>query len=134
VQAQTTLTFQVQWGDMDALGHVNNTIYFRWFESARIQWFVDAGRAPPSTATGIGPVLATTTCDYLAPVVYPAEVTVGVRVTAVGRTSVTMAYELWRAGRRDELLARATSVVVMIDYATGAKVPVPEELRRRLQE
>jgi response regulator RpfG family c-di-GMP phosphodiesterase len=101
---------------------------------ADLSAIVDAGLAPPTHASGVGPVLTTTTCDYLAPVVYPTDVTVGVRVTAIGRTSITMAYELCRAGRPDELFARATSVIVMIDYATGAKVAVPEPLRRRLQE
>lgn len=129
---KTTLTFAVQWGDMDALGHVNNTVYFRWFESARIQIFVDLGMPPPTSTTGVGPILATTTCDYLAPVVYPCELTVGVRVTQIGRTSITMAYGLWRAGKPQELFARGTSVVVMLDYETGRKVEVPAELRQRL--
>jgi acyl-CoA thioester hydrolase len=130
----STLTFAVQWGDMDALGHVNNTVYFRWFESARIQIFVDCGRSPPTSTRGVGPILATATCDYLKPVVYPCEVTVSVEVTKIGRTSIAMAYQLFRAGRPEEVFARGTSVVVMLDYDSGQKVEVPEELRRRMQE
>jgi acyl-CoA thioester hydrolase len=127
-----TLTFPVQWGDMDALGHVNNVIYLRWFESARIAMFRTLGMSV-ADATGIGPILATTTCDYLRAVVYPAEVTVGVGVTRVGTTSVTCAYALWRAGVPDEIFARGSSVVVIVEYKTGRKIEISREQRAHLE-
>lgn len=127
---QTSLTFAVQWGDMDSLGHVNNTVYLRWFESARIQLFIDAG-LPPLRADkpGLGPILATQTCDYLVAATFPAILTVTARATKCGKTSITMEYDLHRAGKPEERLARGSSVVVMLDYATGEKVPVPDWLR-----
>lgn len=123
-----TVTIPVQWGDMDALGHVNNTVYLRWFESARIAMFLRLG-VRTTGATGIGPILATTTCDFLVPVVYPATVEVGVRVAKVGETSVTMEYEVRDAAAKDKLYARGSSVIVMVEYPAMKKVRVPDDVR-----
>ena len=76
------LEIPVAWGDMDAFGHVNNTVYLRWFESARIAFFerIDIDATRPEK---VGPILASTTCDYLTPVAYPATVVVGARAQRV---------------------------------------------------
>lgn len=114
----------VQWGDMDALGHVNNTRFFLWFESARMALFEKIGVAGVrSTAS---PILATTTCNYLAPLYYPAKLRVSARCTNVGETSMTMAYEV-ASGER--VHARGSAVAVLVDYTTQAKVRVPDEIR-----
>ncbi len=126
-----TVSFPIQWGDMDALGHVNNAVYFRWFESARIAMFDRLG-VRPQHGGPVGPILATTTCDYLVPLVYPGEVTIGVSVTKVGTTSLTLEYGLWRDGDADRLCARASSVIVLVEYATGRKVPISAEVRERI--
>jgi acyl-CoA thioester hydrolase len=128
-----TVALPVQWGDMDALGHVNNTCYLRWFESARIALFRHLGLGSVTRPEGVGPILATQTCDYLRPLVFPADVVVGVRTTRVGTTSVTMEYAIWVAGAPETPVARGTSVVVLVEYASGARVPVPAELRARLE-
>ncbi|MEW5850847.1 MAG: thioesterase family protein [Myxococcota bacterium] len=122
--------FPVHWGEMDALGHVNNARYFTWFESVRIEMFRRTGLLVDGA--GMGPVLATATCDFLKPVVYPADVRVGGRVEEVGRTSVKMAYAVVRADSPDERMARGSSVAVIVDYRTGQKVPLPDELREKL--
>lgn len=119
------LEIPVAWGDMDALGHVNNAVYFRWFESARIAFFERVGLLGDQPSK-IGPILATTHCDFLAPVQYPAAVVVGARVPRVGNTSLEMQYEVTQ---NDVPVARGSGVVVLVDYATGEKVPVPDEVR-----
>ncbi|MFO0562602.1 MAG: thioesterase family protein [Polyangiales bacterium] len=115
----------VQWGDMDALGHVNNTRYFTWFESARIALFEKIGvsSAGPSS---VAPILATTTCTYLAPLHYPARLQVSARCAKVGETSLTMEYEV---ACGDRVHARGSSVAVLVDYNTSAKVRVPDAVR-----
>jgi acyl-CoA thioester hydrolase len=121
-----TVTIPVQWVDMDALGHVNNARYFAWFESARIALCERIGIA---TAPGkLGPILATTTCDFLKPVVYPATVRVGIRVSRVGETSIGMEYEIADAPD-GQLYARGTSVAVLVDYGSSKKVRIPDEVR-----
>jgi len=122
----------VFWGDMDALGHVNNTRYFRWFESARIAYFQSMGLGADSPELSVGPILASTSCDFLAPVSFPDEVLVGARVSRVGTTSFTMDYRVVCVDAQDRLVARGSAVVVTIDYGGGSKVPIPEELRRAI--
>lgn len=123
-----SVTIPVQWGDMDALGHVNNARYLRWFESARIAMFQRIG-VPTSGPPGIGPILATTTCDFVMPVVYPATVEVSVAVAKVGETSITMTYEVRDADAPNKLYARGSSVAVMIEYPSMQKVRVPDDVR-----
>lgn len=125
-----TITFPMHWGDMDALGHANNACFFRWFESARIACFARVGLGDAHT-TGVGPILAHTECDYLAPLHWPADVVVGVRVTEIGRTSVAMSYAAWRADGA-ATVARGASVIVLVRYATGEKLPIGAELRAKL--
>jgi acyl-CoA thioester hydrolase len=122
-----TLAVAVQWSEMDALGHVNNARFFTWFESARIALFQRIGvRTDGPSATG--PILATTTCDFLRAVVYPATVRVGVRVSRIGETSITMEYEI-TDDALGHVYARGTSVAVLVDYTTMAKVRVPDDVR-----
>jgi len=125
------VTFPVHWGEMDALGHVNNARFFAWFESARIALFQRIG-VLADRPRDVGPILATTSCDFIRPVQYPCTVSVGARVAAVGRTSVTMEYAVWLEGQPGEPCARGASVAVLVDYATMQKVPVPAEVRARI--
>jgi acyl-CoA thioester hydrolase len=126
-----TVAISVQWGDMDALGHVNNARYFTWFESARMALFERVGLTSVGTPT-VGPILAHTRCDFLAPVTYPAELVAGSRIDRLGTTSFTMGSGIARAATPGELVARGEGVVVLIDYTSGAKVPIPDDLRSRL--
>src|ERR1700716_1852779 len=84
----------VQWGDQDAFGHVNNTVYFRWFESARIAYLDRIGLSEMMTAAKVGPILASISCDYRRQITYPESVIVGAKVTRIGRTSITIEHEL----------------------------------------
>ena len=119
------LEIPVAWGDLDAFGHVNNTVYFRWFESARMVFFQRIGISP-NRPEKVGPIMATTSCDYLMPVEYPATVIVGARVQRIGNTSFVMENEATLEGTP---VARGTTVIVLIDYRTGEKVPVPDDMR-----
>jgi acyl-CoA thioester hydrolase len=124
-------TIEVRWGDMDALGHVNNAVYFRYCESARIALLRGVnirGRAEGGTQ---GPTLVTTSCDFKREVKYPATLEVGVRVEAVTRRSFAMQYALFFAGT-DELVAVARSVNAWVDYAARQAVEIPDELRAAL--
>jgi acyl-CoA thioester hydrolase len=121
----------VQWGDMDALGHVNNAVYFTWFESARIALFERVGLATTGVPA-VGPILAHTRCDFLAPVRYPGEVLAGTRIERLGTTSFTMEYEAALAGDPERPVARGQGVVVLIDYRDGGKVPLSASLRDAL--
>jgi acyl-CoA thioester hydrolase len=123
-----TISFDVQWGEMDAFGHVNNARYFTWFESCRSVYFIRIGLRM-NKPSSLGPIVARLTCDYLSPVVYPASLVAGTRVSQIGNTSFTMEYGLWNKGDPDHLVATGTSVVVLFDYTAQTKVRVPDEIR-----
>ena len=80
----------VQWGDQDAFGHVNNTVYFRWFETCRIEYLERLGFNAMMQRAQIGPILAAIKCQYRKPVTFPDTVQIGARVTRLGRASMDM--------------------------------------------
>lgn len=125
------VSLDVAWGEMDALGHVNNVRYIAWAETARIAFFEKLGM-PTRPGDPVGPILARIENDYLEPVEYPARVTVGIRVERLGNTSMTLVHEIWHAGEPGRIVARGRAVVVLINYATQEKVRVPEAVRAAL--
>lgn len=122
----------VAWGDMDAFGHVNNTVFFRWFESARIAYLQAIGFAAGGSAGGVGPILASTACRFRRPVAFPDRVIVGVRAEDVGEDRFTHRYRVVRADT-DEVVAEGEGVVVSFDYGAGRRAPIPPEVRERMQ-
>lgn len=118
----------IQWGDMDAFGHVNNTVHFRWYESARIAYLDDAGLGDMMTGAGIGPILASIRCDYRRQVTYPDTVHVGARVERIGRTSIAMSHAAWSEAQ-GVIVAEGDSTLVSFDYQAQRPTPVPDNVR-----
>jgi acyl-CoA thioester hydrolase len=119
----------VAWGEMDAFAHVNNTVYLRWFETARIRYFERAGILDRMEKERIGPILGRATIDYRSPVTYPDTVTVQATVARLGVTSYVMKYRAFSRAQNHGLVAEGESVVVTFDYQQGRKTPVDETLR-----
>jgi acyl-CoA thioester hydrolase len=118
----------LRWGDMDAMGHVNNTVYFRYMEQARIGWFealLPQGEA--WTSTGI--VIVSASCNFRKPINYPGTVEVKLSVGAPGGSSVPTFYELLIG---EALYADGAAVVVFIDMQTQKPVRIPERIRSLL--
>ena len=131
-ELKSVIEVPVAWGDMDAFGHVNNTIYFRWFESGRIHYFGLAGVLGRGAPTD-GPILANAECQFLLPLAYPDTVEIRTRVTQLGNSSFTMRYEVTSRSHAD-IAARGTGIVVWYDYKNARKAPVPDWLRDRFHE
>lgn len=123
----------VAWGEMDAYGHVNNTVYLRWCETARVEYFDRLGLHERMQRERVGPILARACVDYRRPVVFPDTIRVGATVTRLGSSSFTMAYRL-ESLRQGALVAGGESVVVLFDYGRGEKVALDERLRARIGE
>ncbi len=121
---------QVRWGDMDALGHVNNAVFFTYCESARMRYF-ERLQLAEVTPPGQGPVLASASCTFRQQVRYPAELEVGLRVAEVRARSFTMEYGIFQADS-EVLVGDGASAVVWIDFAAGKAAPLPEALRAAL--
>lgn len=122
-----TVDVPVAWGDMDAFGHVNNTVFFRWFETARIA-FLAAIDFTAGGEAGVGPILASTSCRFRRPVQFPDTITVGVRVTAVEEDRFDHAYRVVSHGL-GEVAAEGVGTVVSYDYGARRKTPIPEAVR-----
>lgn len=127
-----TIEFPVHWGEMDALGHVNHTRFLVWMESARIALFEQIGLMAQGQPE-VGPILANINVDYLAPVHHPATIVCGTRVTGLGNTSFTLEYGVSLNDRPDILVARASSVIVLVNYVEGRKVKLSPNLRDALE-
>jgi acyl-CoA thioester hydrolase len=127
-QWQHTMSIEVAWGDMDALGHVNNARYFTYLESARIAFLAPFDDIMPLPGSTTGPILAYIDCQFLVPVTFPDEVMVGSSVAEIGNTSIGITQEICSI-RHDRTVAQSKTVVVLIDYRTGEKVRVPDPVR-----
>lgn len=126
-----TSRIPVRWGDLDAYGHLNNTLYFRFCEQARVEWIETAGFAV-SPERREAPVIINASCTFLAPINYPATVVVKLFAGEPGRSSVMTWYELYVEGQ-EQMFADGASKVVWMDHETGKSVPLPDTLRAATQ-
>ena len=123
----------VQWGDQDLFGHVNNVVYFRWYESARIEYFARGGLAELLQSHQIGPILAAISCNYRRQLRYPDTVHASASVTRFGRTSMTMKHLLYSESQQ-AVVAEGESTVVMFDYAAQRSTPIPADVRAQIEQ
>ena len=121
----------VQWGEMDAYGHVNNAVLFRYFETARIAFLERCGFLEAYERDKIGAILHSTDCRFRRALRYPDTVLVGGRALDVSEDRFTMGYRVVSL-EHDEVVAEGAGVVVSYDYARKVKTALPEEVRRRI--
>ena len=128
-----SLRLALQWGEMDAYGHANNTIYFRWFESARMEYFRRLGWPELERELGIGPILHSTSARFRAPLEWPDEIEVGTRAVEVEDDRFKMLYEV-RSVKLARIAAEGEGRIVAFDYRAKAKAALPESIRQRIAE
>ena len=131
---ERTLVYEIpiaiRWGDMDAMGHVNNTVYFRYMEQCRISWFGAMGiLAGPD---GQGPIIVNASCNFRRELVYPGTVLVRTFVGEFGRTSVETAYELVRTDDPGTVYADGAAKVVWVDFPKRRSEPWPDAVRQAI--
>ena len=123
----------VAWGDMDAFQHVNNIMYFKYFESARISYFEALNFHDQMIKTGIGPILASTQCKFKIPLTYPDRVTVGAKVDVIEKDRFLMKY-LVVSHKHKNIAASGEGMLVSFNYHENKKAPLPDEIRARITE
>ena len=121
-------TIPVQWGDQDLFKHVNNTVYFRWFESSRVEYWHKSGLFDALEVKGFGPILASVNCNYRLQIKYPDTVLIGTKVEKLGNSSVTLSHEVFSQSN-NAVSATGTSVIVMFDYAAQNSIPIADNYR-----
>lgn len=122
----------VRWGDLDAFGHVNNTVFFQYFESARIAYFEAVGFGTTRGGGGVGPILHSTQCRFRLPLAYPDTLKVGARVTTLEADRFLMEYRIVST-QRGAVAADGTGLIVAFDYATQAKAELPAAVVERIR-
>ena len=126
------LEIPVAWGEMDAFQHVNNIVYLRYAESARIAYFDAAGLGDTLQTGGIGPILHSIQCRFKFPLTYPDTVWVGVRVTEIAEDRFTV-HHIVVSQRHGRLAAEGDGIIVTYDYRAHHKTPIPDVWRQPIE-
>jgi acyl-CoA thioester hydrolase len=120
----------VAWGEMDSMQHVNNAVYFRYFESARIAYF-DRVNFRELMDKGIGAILASIQCKFKIPLTYPDTVSVGVRVSNMEEDRFIIQHYVV-SHRLQKIAAEGEGIVVSYNYKENRKTAIPQELKERI--
>ncbi|MCW8878140.1 MAG: acyl-CoA thioesterase [Kangiellaceae bacterium] len=132
-QFSHTIEIPVIWGDMDAFQHINNTVYFRYFENVRIEYFDLVGINQLMAKEKIGPILGETACRYQLPLTYPDTVTIGTKVSAIKEKRFTMQYEIF-SHKQQGTAAKGMGEIVYMDYNKGKTCLIPESIVQAIEK
>lgn len=124
-------SFTTRWADNDAYGHVNNTVFYEWFDSAVNAWLVGQGLLDIEAGDPIALVVETR-CSYFAPLAFPEPVDVGLVVAQLGRSSVRYRIGVFGAGS-EQAAAQGEFVHVLVDRTSRRSVEMPQNWRRAFQ-
>ena len=125
------LSVPLRWGDMDSMGHINNTLYFRYMEICRLDWLFQVGAGV--ARTGEGPVIINAFCNFLSQLEFPGELRVTMFVARPGRSSFESYYTLERSDGPGVVVAEGGARVVWTDFAARKSAAMPDWFRRHLE-
>ncbi|MFX1426250.1 MAG: acyl-CoA thioesterase [Promethearchaeota archaeon] len=123
----------VRWGDMDARGHVNNTIYYRYFESTRIALFQYFDLYEEPTEVLIGPILSYQSCYYKAPLVYPDTLLVGAKITGIEGSKIIITHLIF-SEKLNRIAAEGEAHIIWYNYEKKKKEIISDDLKNKLLE
>jgi acyl-CoA thioester hydrolase len=115
------------WGDMDAFGHVNNKVYFRYFEDARMAYFYRIGVHQQNEQVGVAPILAATNCNFRRPLDYPDRIHVAARSHVLSARKIRMEYVVF-SEKLGAIAADGEGLVVYYDYGNGKSCEIPQAI------
>ena len=125
------ITLPPRWNDNDVYGHINNAVYYEYFDTVVNRWLIENGLLTIGESETIGLVVETG-CAYFAPLAFPEDVTAGLRVTKIGGSSVR--YEIGLFGKDSSAAARGHFVHVYVDEKTRRPTPISDMMRKKLGE
>lgn len=120
-------TLSVRWGDMDAFGHVNNAMYLRYLEEARVQMLV-AMLGKQITEGDFATVVINVGCTFLKPITYPDSVRIDCYVGEMGRSSFMTWYEVFTSSEPEQMVSEGYAKVVWMDRRSGKSAALPEHI------
>lgn len=122
---------QVAWGEMDALQHVNNAVYFRYFESARLEYFKRIKLLVNIAQSQVGPVLGETSCRYKLPITYPDTLVIGSKIIDLQEDRFTMEYQIV-SKKLGKVSTIGKATCVMFDFKNNTKTNLPDEVKQAI--
>ena len=123
----------VAWGEMDSYRHVNNVVYFRYFENARLEYFRRLDWTTLEKETGVGPILASTNAKFRKALSYPDTIWIGASIVSILDDRLIMRHRIV-SQKLNALATEGEGTIVTFHYERGEKVPVPDDLRRRITQ
>ena len=123
----------VVWGEMDSYRHVNNVVYFRYFENARLEYFRRLDWPAFEAETGIGPILAATEARFRRALTHPDTIAITAQLGTLDEDRFTLEHRVV-SQQLNDVATQGQGTIVAFHYGLGVKVPLPEELRRRIAE
>jgi len=124
---------KVAWGDMDAYAHVNNAVYFRYFETGRMVYFERVGILSYRDETNIGPILASTSCDFLAPLTYPDDIKILTRINEIKEKRFNIQSVIY-SETLDKIVAQGNGMIVYYDYTRNITCHIPARISRSINK
>jgi acyl-CoA thioester hydrolase len=121
---------RIDWSEIDAFGHVNNLAILKYVQAARVKYLETIGLMQSQAEIKIGPILASTSCQYRKPLFYPGQVTVHSTVDAIKNTSFRMCHVVHN--ERSEIVAEAQDILVLFNFDKQTKLAIPDDLRQRI--
>lgn len=128
-----TIDIPVRWCDMDAFGHVNNSVYLSYFEIARISWW-NTIKPEGISFQEVGPVVINAYATFFKAIIYPETLLVKLFVGPAGRSSYECYYEIFTTTAPDTLYAEGSTKVVWVDRHAERSIPLPDYMRQQLPE
>lgn len=123
----------VAWGEMDAFQHVNNIVYFRYFESSRIAYFERIDYMNVMNKTGTGPILASTQCKFKFPLTHPDKLSVGAKVAELEDDRFLMRYRIV-SQRHSRIAAEGDGLIVSYNYKKNQRASIQEEVKQSIAD
>ena len=121
----------VRWGDMDARGHVNNTLYYRYFESSRIALFRILNLYEEPTEVRVGPILSFQSCHYKAPLTYPDTIYVGAKIETIEGSKIIIKHSLV-SKKWNRIVAEGEAHIIWYDYENQKRATISDKLKQKL--
>jgi len=131
-ESAVKIELRIDWSEIDLFGHINNLAIMKYVQASRVNYLEMIGLMQMQSALKIGPILASTACQFRRPLFYPGRVVIGTRVDLVKRTSFHCRHVI--TNEMNEVIAEAQDILVFYDFNNHTKVLIPEEIRERIAE
>lgn len=125
------LELRIDWSEIDLFGHVNNLAIMKYVQAARVNYLELVDLMQLQTEKKIGPILASTNCQFRKPLFYPGQVTVYSKVDSIKNTSFRIQHIVYND--KHEISAEAHDIIVFYDFNKNAKLAIPEAIRRKIE-